>query len=45
MRWLVDEAYPDAGLVRLVLDNLNTHKMGYPQDGYAKPLNLPKHDA
>ena len=28
MRWLVDEAYPDARLVRLVLDNLNTHKMG-----------------
>lgn len=28
MRWLVDEAYPDAGLIRLVLDNLNTHKMG-----------------
>ena len=28
MRWLVDEAYPDAGLIRLVPDNLNTHKMG-----------------
>ena len=28
MRWLVDESYPDAGLIRLVLDNLNTHKMG-----------------
>ena len=28
MRWLVDEAYPDAKAVRLVLDNLNTHKMG-----------------
>ena len=28
MRWLVDEACPDASLVRLVLDNLNTHKMG-----------------
>ena len=25
MRWLVDEAYPHAGVVRLVLDNLNTH--------------------
>ena len=25
MRWLVDEAYPDAEVVRLVLDNLNTH--------------------
>ena len=28
MRWLVDEAYPDAAVIRLVLDNLNTHKMG-----------------
>ena len=26
MRWLVDQAYPDARCVRLVLDNLNTHK-------------------
>ena len=28
MRWLVDEAYPGAEVVRLVLDNLNTHKTG-----------------
>ena len=26
MRWLVDEAYPDVPVVRLVLDNLNTHR-------------------
>ena len=26
MRWLVDEAYPDATVVRVVLDNLNTHR-------------------
>ena len=25
MRWLVDQAYPDAKKVRVVLDNLNTH--------------------
>jgi hypothetical protein len=25
MRWLVDEAYPDVQVIRLVLDNLNTH--------------------
>jgi hypothetical protein len=25
MRWLVDEAYPDAKVIRVVLDNLNTH--------------------
>ena len=27
MRWLIDVAYPDAPVVRLVLDNLNTHRM------------------
>ena len=27
MRWLVDEAYPDVSVIRLVLDNLNTHRM------------------
>ena len=27
MRWLVDEAYPHAPVVRLVLDNLNTHRV------------------
>ena len=26
MRWLVDEAYPYVSVVRLVLDNLNTHR-------------------
>ena len=26
MRWLVDEAYPDVLVVRVVLDNLNTHR-------------------
>ena len=25
MRWLVDEAFPEAEVVRVVLDNLNTH--------------------
>ena len=25
MKWLVDDAYPDAALIRVVLDNLNTH--------------------
>ena len=27
MKWLVDEAYPSAESVRVVLDNLNTHKL------------------
>ncbi len=26
MRWLVDEAYPNTQVVRVVLDNLNTHR-------------------
>ena len=26
LRWLVDEAYPEAEMVRVVLDNLNTHR-------------------
>ena len=28
MRWLVDEAYPEVEVVRVVLDNLNTHRDG-----------------
>ena len=27
MQWLVDVAYPDATVIRVVLDNLNTHRM------------------
>ena len=26
MRWLADEAYPEAEVIRVVLDNLNTHR-------------------
>ena len=26
MRWLVDEVYPDISAIRVVLDNLNTHR-------------------
>lgn len=26
LRWLVDEAYPEADIVRVVADNLNTHR-------------------
>ena len=35
MKWLVDEAYPDAKLIRLVLDNLNTHKPGSLYEAFA----------
>ena len=34
MKWLVDEAYPCAESVRLVLDNLNTHKLGSLYDAF-----------
>ena len=34
MRWLVDEAYPDARTIRVVLDNLNTHKLGSLYEAY-----------
>ena len=37
MRWLVDEAYPDTEVVRLVLDNLNTHKMGSLYEAFEPP--------
>ena len=34
MRWLVDEAYPDVKVVKVVLDNLNTHKLGSLYEAY-----------
>ena len=34
MRWLVDEAYPHVRVVRLVMDNLNTHKLGSLYEAY-----------
>jgi len=27
MQWLVDKGYPEASVIRVVLDNLNTHKI------------------
>ena len=30
MRWLVDEAYPEVPVVRVVLDNLNTQQDSFP---------------
>ena len=30
----MDEAYPDVGTIRLVLDNLNTHKLGSLYEAY-----------
>ena len=37
MRWLVDEAYPDAPVIRVVLDNLNTHRMASLYETFPAP--------
>ena len=37
MRWLVDEAYPEVEVVRLVLDNLNTHRMASLYETFPAP--------
>ena len=37
MRWLVDVAYPDAPVVRVVLDNLNTHRMASLYETFPAP--------
>ncbi len=35
MKWLVDECYPQAEVVRVVLDNLNTHKAASLYEAFA----------
>ena len=35
MQWLVDERYPKAEVIRVVLDNLNTHKPASLYDAFA----------
>ena len=37
MRWLVDEAYPDVPVIRVVLDNLNTHRMASLYENFPAP--------
>ena len=37
MRWLVDEAYPNVPVVRLVLDNLNTHRAASLYEAFPAP--------
>ena len=43
MRWLVDEAYPEVPVIRVVLDNLNTHRMASLYESFPrqKPGVLP----
>src|SRR5262249_16048127 len=35
MKWLVDEQYPEAEVIRLVMDQLNTHKVASLYDAFA----------
>ncbi len=35
MRWLVDEAHPEVTVIRVVLDNLNTHKAASLYEAFA----------
>ncbi len=35
MQWLVDEAYPEADVIGVVLDNLNTHKAASLDEAFA----------
>ena len=37
MRWLVDEAYPNVPVVRLILDSLNTHRMASLYEAFPAP--------
>lgn len=37
MRWLVDEAYPDVPVIRVVLDNLNTHRVASLYEAFPAP--------
>ena len=37
MRWLMDEAYPDVPVIRLVMENLNTHRMASLYETFPAP--------
>ena len=37
MRWPVDEAYADVPVIRLVLDNLSTHRMASLYETFPAP--------
>ena len=44
MRWLVDEAYPDVPVIRLVLDNLNTHRTASLYETFPPAYSIPDCD-
>jgi hypothetical protein len=37
MQWLVDDCYPEAEVIRVILDNLNTHKIASLYETFAPP--------
>jgi hypothetical protein len=37
IRWVVDDLYPDAECIRLILDNLNTHTIGALYEAFPAP--------
>jgi hypothetical protein len=37
MKWLVEERYPEAEVIRVVLDTLNTHKPGARYETFSAP--------
>ena len=41
MKWLVDERYPEAEVIRVVLDNLNTHKIASLYEAF-EPVEAPR---
>ena len=43
MRWLVDEAYPDVPVVRVVMDNLNTHRKASLYQAFPAAAGVPLH--
>ena len=45
MRWLVDEAYPEIPVVRVVLDNLNTHRTASLYETFPAPEARADHKA
>lgn len=42
MQWLSDVAYPQAEVIRVVLDNLNTHKPASLYETFAPEAPIPQ---
>ena len=40
MQWLVEEHYPEADVIRVVLDNFNTHTTALLYDAFGRPKHV-----